>query len=410
MRQLVAAALRRVMLLAAMLAGMPVTAPALAQISDNVVRVGILTDQSSAYSDITGRGSVAAAQLAVEETGGSILGVPVQLIDADHQGKADIGANLARKWFDVDQVDMIAELAGSPIALAVHNLGRERGRITMVASSTADVITGEQCSPTGVNWTWDGYSLGKVLGSALATPDSTWYFITVDYAAGHMLENNVMTWVTAAGGKRLGAARHPFNNPDFSSFLLQAQASKAQYIGLGNAGADTVNTIKQAAEFGIIQGGQKMAAVILYLSDIKALGLQAAQGMLANTAFYWDADEDTRAFSRRFFEKTKRMPNDVHAGVYSATRHYLAAVKAAGTDESGAVMAKMRETPVNDAFTKNGRLRKDGRMVHDMHLVQVKSPSESKGEWDLARIVRTVPGEQAFKPLAEGKCPLATAE
>ena len=381
---------------------------AAAQVSDDVVRVGVLTDQSSAYSDITGAGSIAAAQLAVEEFGGTVLGKKIQLINADHQGKPDIAANIARKWFDAEGVDGIVDLPSSPIALAVHNLAKERGKVTIVGSSTADVLTGEQCSPTGSNWTLDAYSLGKTLASSLTQPNDGWFFITVDFAGGHALENTVAGFATAAGGKKVGAVRHPFNNPDFSSYLLQAQASKAKYVGLANAGADTINTIKQAREFGIIQGGQKIAAIILYLSDIKALGLEVTQGMLANAAFYWDKDDDTRAWSKRFFEVRKRMPNDVHAGVYSATRHYLAAIRDAGTDDGKTVMAKMRATPVNDAFTKNGVLRTDGRMVHDMYLVQVKSPAESKGEWDLVKIVATIPADKAFRPLADAKCPLAT--
>ena len=381
---------------------------AAAQVSDDVVRVGVLTDQSSAYSDITGAGSIAAAQLAVEEFGGTVLGKKIQLINADHQGKPDIAANIARKWFDAEGVDGIVDLPSSPIALAVHNLAKERGKVTIVGSSTADVLTGEQCSPTGANWTWDAYSLGKTLASSLTQPNDGWFFITVDFAGGHALENTVAGFATAAGGKKVGAVRHPFNNPDFSSYLLQAQASKAKYVGLANAGADTINTIKQAREFGIIEGGQKIAAIILYLSDIKALGLEVTQGMLANAAFYWDKDDDTRAWSKRFFEVRKRMPNDVHAGVYSATRHYLAAIRDAGTDDGKTVMAKMRATPVHDAFTKNGVLRTDGRMVHDMYLVQVKSPAESKGEWDLVKIVATIPADKAFRPLADAMCPLAT--
>lgn len=393
----------------ALLAGLVLASgSAAAQVSDDVVRIGVLTDQSSAYSDITGAGSIAAAQLAVEEFGGTVLGKKIQLINADHQGKPDIAANIARKWFDAEGVDAIVDLPSSPIALAVHNLAKERGKVTIVGSSTADVLTGEQCSPTGANWTWDAYSLGKTLASSLTQPNDGWFFITVDFAGGHALENTVAGFATAAGGKKIGAVRHPFNNPDFSSYLLQAQASKAKYVGLANAGADTINTIKQAREFGIIQGGQKIAAIILYLSDIKALGLEVTQGMLANTAFYWDKDDDTRAWSKRFFDVRKRMPNDVHAGVYSATRHYLAAIRDAGTDDGKTVMAKMRATPVNDAFTKNGVLRADGRMVHDMYLVQVKTPAESKGEWDLVKIVATIPGDKAFRPLAEAKCPLAT--
>lgn len=396
-------------LASALLAGLLLASgPAAAQVSDDVVRIGVLTDQSSAYSDITGAGSIAAAQLAVEEFGGTVLGKKIQLINADHQGKPDIAANVARKWFDAEGVDAIVDLPSSPIALAVHNLAKERGKVTIVGSSTADVLTGEQCSPTGANWTWDAYSLGKTLATSLTQPNDGWFFITVDFAGGHALENTVAGFATAAGGRKIGAVRHPFNNPDFSSLLLQAQASKAKYIGLANAGADTINTIKQAREFGIIQGGQKIAAIILYLSDIKALGLEVTQGMLANTAFYWDKDDDTRAWSKRFFDVRKRMPNDVHAGVYSATRHYLAAIRDAGTDDGKTVMTKMRATPVNDAFTKNGVLRADGRMVHDMYLVQVKSPAESKGEWDLVKIVATIPGDKAFRPLAEAKCPLAT--
>lgn len=394
-------------LASALLAGLLVAGgSAAAQVSDDVVRIGVLTDQSSAYSDITGAGSIAAAQLAVDEFGGTVLGKKIQLINADHQGKPDIAANVARKWFDAEGVDAIVDLPSSPIALAVHNLAKERGKVTIVGSSTADVLTGEQCSSTGANWTWDAYSLGKTLATSLTQANDGWFFVTVDFAGGHALENTVAGFATAAGGKKIGAVRHPFNNSDFSSYLLQAQASKAKYIGLANAGADTINTIKQAREFGIIQGGQKIAAIILYLSDIKALGLEVTQGMLANTAFYWDKDDDTRAWSKRFFDVRKRMPNDVHAGVYSATRHYLAAIRDAGTDDGKTVMAKMRATPVNDAFTKNGVLRADGRMVHDMYLMQVKTPEQSTEPWDYFNVVTTIKGEDAFTTKAESTCPL----
>jgi branched-chain amino acid transport system substrate-binding protein len=381
--------------------------PALAQISGDAVRIGILNDQSSLYADFGGPGSVVAAQMAAEEFGGKVLGKPIQVILADHQNKPDIGSNIARQWFDIDGVDAIADLTTSSVALAVQELARQANRITLTSGAATSRLTGDACSPTGFHWAYDTVALANGTGKAVvAEGGKTWFFLTADYAFGHALEKDVSEVVTRAGGQVLGSVRHPLNTQDFSSFLLQAQGSGAQVLGLANAGTDTTTAIKQASEFGITQGGQQLAGLLLVLSDIHALGLQVAQGLVLTTGFYWDRNDDTRAWAERYFARMKRMPNMIQAGVYSSVRHYLKAVEAAGTDEAKAVAAKMRELPVDDSFARNGKVRADGRMVHDMYLARVKQPSESKRPWDYYEIVRTIPGDEAFLPLDQSACPL----
>jgi branched-chain amino acid transport system substrate-binding protein len=378
-----------------------------AQISGDSVRIGILNDQSSLYADFGGPGSVVAAELAVAEVGGKVLGKPIQVISADHQNKPDIGSNIARQWFDIEGVDAIADLTTSSVALAVQELARQANRITLTSGAATSRLTGDACSPTGFHWAYDTVALANGTGKAVvAEGGKTWFFLTADYAFGHALEKDVSEVVTKAGGQVLGSVRHPLNTQDFSSFLLQAQGSGAQVLGLANAGTDTTTAIKQASEFGITQGGQQLAGLLLVLSDIHSLGLPVAQGLVLTTGFYWDRNDDTRAWAERYYARMKRMPNMIQAGVYSSVRHYLKAVEAAGTDEAKAVAAKMRELPVDDSFARNGKVRADGRMVHDMYLARVKQPSESKRPWDYYEIVRTIPGDEAFLPLDQSACPL----
>jgi branched-chain amino acid transport system substrate-binding protein len=371
------------------------------------VKIGVLTDQTSAYADISGPGSVAATHMAVEDFGGSVLGQPIAMIAADTLNKSDTAAAIARQWYDQEGVSVIIDLPNSAVALAVQAIAREKGRISIVSGASVDSLTGAQCSPTGIHWTYDSYALGKVLGTGMAKEaGSTWFFITVDYTGGYALERTASAFIQAAGGKVLGSARHPLGTTDFSSQLLAAQASGAQVVVFADAGSDLINGVKQASEFKLAAQGQKLAAIAMFLSEAKALGPQVAQGLVYGTAFYWDMNDNARAFARRFQERTGRMPTEVQAGVYSATLHYLDAVKAAGTDDAMTVMSKMREMPINDMFATGGKLRVDGRMVHDMLLVQVKTPAESSGPWDLLKVIRVVPGNEAFRPLAEGGCPL----
>jgi branched-chain amino acid transport system substrate-binding protein len=389
-------------LLATMLAG-----PAAAQVSDDVVKLGVLTDMSSLYSDATGRGSLVAAQMAVEDFGGKVLGKPVEVIGADHQNKPDVGSNIARQWYDTDKVDAIVDVPTSSIALAVQEITKEKNRVFLISGAGSSDLTGPACSPNGIHYTYDTYALAHVAGKAMVERgEDTWFFITADYAFGHALERDAAAVVKESGGKVLGAVRAPLNTQDFSSFLLQAQASKAKVVALANAGGDTQTAIKQAAEFGLMQGGQKLLALLFQITDTHSIGLQAGQGMILTDGFYWDKDDAARAWSKRFFEKMHHMPTMIHAGVYSEVTHYLQAVRDAGTDEAQAVVAKMRAAPVDDFFAKGGRIRADGRMVHDMYLVEVKSPKESKGEWDVYQILATVPGDQAYRPVGEGGCPL----
>ena len=377
-----------------------------AQISDDVVRIGVLNDQSGLYADLGGPGAVVAARMAVEDAGGTVLGKPVDIVFADHQNKSDIGVAVARQWFEIGKVDMAIGFDNSAVALGVEQLAAEKNRIAIAGAVGSTAFTGKSCTPTEASWVYDSYALTTSLAkSIVAEGRDTWFFITVDYAFGHSLEADATAAVNAAGGKVLGSVRHPLNTADFSSYLLQAQASGAKVVAFANGGGDMVNATKQANEFGLTKT-QTMVSLLVFISDVHSMELKAAQGLKFVTAFYWDRDEETRAWSKHFFVRLGRMPTMPQAGVYSAVRHYLGAIKAAGTDEARAVMAKMREMPVNDFYVKNGRLRQDGRLVHDMYFAQVKTPSESTGPWDYYKILGAIPGDQAFRPLAEGGCPL----
>ncbi|WP_213775631.1 ABC transporter substrate-binding protein [Bradyrhizobium sp. dw_78] len=378
-----------------------------AQISDDVVRIGVLNDQSGLYADLGGPGTVTAARMAAEDAGGSVLGKPVDIIFADHQNKADIGAAIARQWFEAGKVDMAIGFDNSSVALAVEQLAAEHDRIAIAGAVGSTAFTGKSCTPTEASWIYDSYALTTSLAKAIVAQGlDTWFFITVDYTFGHSLEADATSAVQAAGGKVLGSVRHPLNTADFSSYLLQAQASGAKVVAFANGGGDMVNAIKQANEFGLTKN-QTMVTLLVFLSDVHAMQLEAAQGLKFVTGFYWDRNDETRAWSKRFFERQGKMPTMVQASAYSAIRHYLAAVTSAGTDEAKTVMAKMREMPVNDFYVRNGRLREDGRLVHDMYLAQVKTPPESAAPWDYYRILATIPGDQAFRPLDKGGCPLA---
>jgi branched-chain amino acid transport system substrate-binding protein len=377
------------------------------ELSDDVVKIGVINDQSSIYSDLSGMGGVEAARMAIDDFGGTVLGKPIELVYADHQNKPDIAANIVNKWIEVDKVDLISDLPNSSAMLAVQEIARQQKRLVIVSTGATSDFTGKACSPYGLHWTYDTYALAHGTGKTLVEEGGdTWFFLTADYAFGHALERDTTAFVEAGGGKVLGAVKHPFPNQDFSSFLLQAQASGAKIIGLANAGGDTINAIKQAAEFGIVEGGQRLAGLLLFISDVHSLGLQTAQGVVLTTGFYWDLDDETREWSKRFFDRRNAMPTMTHAGVYSSITHYLKAIEAAGTDEPIAVAKKMRELPIKDFFARNARLREDGRMVHDMYLAQVKSPGESKYPWDYYKILATIPAEQAFRPLEESECEL----
>jgi branched-chain amino acid transport system substrate-binding protein len=378
-----------------------------AQISDDVVKIGVLTDMSSLYADATGKGSLAAVEMAVADYGGKVKGKPVEVISADHQNKPDVGVAIARNWYDNEKVDAIFDVPTSSVALPVSALTREKNRININSGGGSSDLTGVACSPNTVHWTYDTYALSNVAGKAMVQRgEDTWFFVTADYAFGMALERDAANVVKANGGKVLGDVRHPLNSSDFSSFLLQAQASKAKVVALANAGGDTTNALKQASEFGITKGGQKMIALLQEITDTHSLGIKETQGLIVTDAFYWDMNDETRAFSNRFNAKVGHMPTMIQAGLYSATMHYLKAIEAIGTDEAPKVMAQMRATPVNDFFAKNGKIRIDGRMVHDMYLFEVKKPEESKGEWDLYKLIATVPGDEAFRPLDKGGCPL----
>jgi branched-chain amino acid transport system substrate-binding protein len=377
-----------------------------AQISGDVVKIGVLTDKSSLYADVAGEGSVVAAQLAVEEFGGKAGGKPVQVISADHQNKADISSNIARQWFDTEGVDAIADLVTSSTALAVQEVARDKTKVTLISGAATSRLTGDACSPTGFHWAYDTYALAVGTGRAVVrNGGKSWFFITADYAFGHSLEADVTREVKALGGEVKGSVRHPLNSSDFSSYLLQAQGSGAQVIGLANAGTDTTNSIKQAAEFGITAAGQSLAGLLLFISDVDALGLQTAQGLSLTTGFYWDLDEETRAWSAKYEKKTGRKPTMVQAGVYSSVLHYLKAVDAAGTDDGLKVANKMKELPVKDMFAKNAKLLPNGRLAHDMYLARVKQPSQSKGRWDYYDIISTIPAEEAYQKAEASGCP-----
>lgn len=378
-----------------------------AQISGNTVKVGVLTDMSGTYSDLAGAGAVLATQMAIEDfIAEAKPAFKVEMVSADHQNKADIASNKAREWFEREGVDTATELVTTSTALAVMKIAKEMNRVALMSGPASTPITNEQCNDVTVHYTYDTYALANGTAKAVTQQGGdTWFFLTADYAFGQALEKDSSAVVTANGGKVLGSVRHPFPASDFSSFLLQAQSSGAKIIGLANAGADTTNAIKQAAEFGVTPK-QSLAGLLMFISDVHSLGLQATQGMYLTTGFYWDLDDDTRAWSKRFFDKHKRMPTMVQAGQYSSVLHYLRAVQATGTDEAGKVMAQMKATPINDFFGKNGRIREDGRMVHDMYLAQVKTPAESTYPWDYYHIRQTIPAEEAFQPLSQSRCPL----
>lgn len=378
------------------------------KLSDGVVKIGVLTDLSGAYSDLAGNGSVIAAKMAVEDfqkqqKGGAFK---IEVVSADHQNKGDLASNKAREWFERDGVDMITDLVTTSTALAVMPVAKEKNRITIVSGAASTLITGKNCTDTNVHYVYDTYALANGTGKAVVKQGGdTWFFLTADYAFGHSLEKDTSEVVVANGGKVLGSVRHPFPGTDFSSFLLKAQASGAKVIGLANAGTDTTNSIKQAAEFGITPK-QTLAGLLMFITDVHSLSLKTAQGMYLTEGFYWDLNDETRAWSKRFFERHKKMPTMVHAGVYSSTMHYLQAIQAAGTDDTKAVMAKMKSTPINDFFAKNGRIREDGRHVHDFYLLQVKKPEESKYAWDYYNVRQTIPAVDAVLPLAKSDCPL----
>ncbi|MBB5045436.1 branched-chain amino acid transport system substrate-binding protein [Rhodopseudomonas rhenobacensis] len=370
------------------------------------VKIGILNDQSGVYADYGGKWSLEAAKMAVEDFGGEVLGQKIELVSADHQNKPDTAISIARKWYDVDGVDMITELTTSSVALAVQDLSKEKKKIDIVVGAATSRITGDACQPYGFHWAFDTHALAVGTGGALVEAGGdTWFFLTADYAFGYALEKDTSEIVIAKGGKVLGAVRHPLNSSDFSSFLLQAQSSKAKIVGLANAGLDTANSIKQASEFGIVAGGQKLAGLLMTLSEVHGLGLQAAQGLVLTEAYYWDRDDTSRAFAEKFFKRTGRMPNMIQAGTYSATLSYLKAVKAAGSKDTEAVAKKLKELPVDDAFAK-GKVLANGRFVHDLYLFEVKKPSESKKPWDYYKLLATVAGDKAFPTAAESGCPL----
>ena len=384
-----------------------VATSASAEISGDVVKLGVLNDMSSLYADLSGAGSVEAARMAIADFGGSVNGKKIELISADHQNKPDVGSAIATQWFDNDGVDAIVDVPTSSVALAVQQIARTKGKLFLISGAAASDLTGKACSPTSVHWTYDTVALANGTGSAVVKAGGdTWFFITADYAFGHALERDTARVVEANGGKVLGKVRAPLNTADFSSFLLQAQGSKAKIIGLANAGGDTINSIKQAGEFGIVEGGQKLAGLLVFITDIHSLGLQAAHGLQLTEAFYWDQNDATRAWSKRFFDKIGREPSMVQAGVYGAVTHYLNAIKATNSDDGLTVVKQMKATPVNDFMTKNGKIRDDGRLVRDMYLFEVKKPSESKGPWDYYKQIAVIPGDEAFKLPGPSQCPL----
>ena len=372
------------------------------------IKIGILSDMSGPYADQAGLGSVEAAKMAIEDIGGKIGNRTIELVSADHQHKTDVALGIVRRWFDIDGVDVVADMPNSGVALAVQQLTRERNKIALFATAATTELTGKQCSPNGIQWVYDAYSNAAGLAKALIKQgQKSWYFITVDYALGQSLELEASKAIRQAGGSIVGAVRHPLNTADFSSYLVHASETPAQVIALANAGADTINSLKQAKEFGLMSKPDRtLVTPLVYISDIHSLGLDLAGGLTFVEGFYWDLDDQTRAWSKRFFDRRGAMPTMTHAGVYSQVGHYLQAVRDAGTTDSQAVLAKMRATPVNDFFSHGGQIRPDGRMVHDMLLVQVKRPNEQKYPWDYYKVLTVIPGAEAFRPLSESECPL----
>ena len=376
------------------------------------VKIGVLSDMSSLYSDLGGPGSVAAAKMAIADFTAAHKDIKVELVSADHQNKPDVGTSIAAKWYDVENVDMIIDVPNSGVALAVSNVAKEKNKVFIVSGAAASDITGPKCNANTVHWTYDTWMLANGTGKALVkTGGDTWFFLTADYAFGLALERDTAAVVKANGGQVLGQVRHPLNSSDFSSYLLQAQSSKAKVIGLANAGGDTINSIKQGAEFGIVAGGQKFAGLLVFASDVAALGLPTAQGLTLTETWYWDANDTNREWTKRWQkERTGKWPTMVHAGVYAGITHYLKAVEANKSASDGkAVVAKMKELPTNDKLFGKGTVRADGRKIHPMYLVEVKKPAESKGPWDYFKVRATIPGDQAFRPLSEGGCPLVNS-
>jgi len=379
-----------------------------AQVSDNLIKMGVLTDMSSLYTDLSGAGSVLAAKMAVEDSGIEKRGYKVEVVSADHQNKPDIGSGIARQWYDVDKVDVILDTPNSGVALAVNQITKDKNKVFLASGPASSDLTGKACSPNTVHWTYDTWMLANGTGGAIVkSGGDSWFFLTADYAFGHALERDTEAVVLKNGGKVLGKVRAPLNTQDFSSFLLQAQASKAKIIGLANAGGDTTNSIKQAAEFGIVKGGQNLAGLLVFLTDVNALGLPTAQGLIVTNTFYWDKDDQTRAFAKRFAPLNKGIhPTMIHAGVYASVLHYLKSVEALKSDDGVKVVAKMKEMPTDDPLFGKGTIRVDGRKVHPAYLMEVKKPAESKGPWDYYKVRATIPADQAFRPLKDGDCPL----
>jgi branched-chain amino acid transport system substrate-binding protein len=380
-----------------------------AQYTDGIIKIGVMNDMSGTYKDLSGHGSVVAAHMAVEDFGAAAKGMKVEIVGADHQNKPDVGSSVVRTWIDNDKVDVIVDVPTSSVALAVNEIVRDKNKVFLVSGAAASDLTGAKCTPNTVHWTYDTWALANGTGQAMVkTGGDTWFFLTANYAFGLALERDTAAVVVKNGGKVLGQVRHPFPATDFSSFLLQAQASKAKVIGLANAGADTINSIKQASEFGIVKGGQSLAGLLVFITDVKSLGLPIAQGLILTEAWYWDQNDANREFAKKFAEQNGGVyPSMVHAGVYSSVIHYLKAVEALKSDADGkAVVAKMKEIPTDDPLFGKGTIRADGRKIHDMYLVEVKKPSESKGPWDYLKIRATIPAAEAFRPLNEGNCPL----
>jgi branched-chain amino acid transport system substrate-binding protein len=378
-----------------------------AQISDDTVKIGVLTDESGVYADATGPGSVEAVRMAIADYGGKVAGKPIVMVDADHQNKADVGAAIARRWFESENVDVVVDFANSAVAFAVLELAKQKNKAILIASAGSSDLTGKACSPNSVQWVYNTYALANGTARALFKEGAkSWYFVTVDYAFGQALRNDAAKTVEKLGGKVVGDVRHPLNSMDFSSYILQAQSSNADVVAFANTGGDLANSIRQAQEFGLTRGKQRLAAFLMQTSDIHAIGLQAAQGLLVTTGFYWDLDDDTRAFAQRFMDKMGRRPTMVQAGLYSAVTNYLLAIDKSGTDEGPKVIAQMKSMPINDFFARNATLREDGQLIHDMYLVQAKSPKESKGAWDYEKLVQVIPGNDAFISSEESVCPL----
>ncbi|MAA64913.1 MAG: ABC transporter permease [Alteromonadaceae bacterium] len=396
-------------LLTSAIASTLMVAGAQAEISNNTVKIGYLADMSGTYRDLAGPNGLAALEMAVADFGGKVKGAKIEVVSSDDRNSPDVSSSTVRRWVENEDVDMVAGLVASSVSIAVSDILEEKGKLGIVSGSAASSITNEHCTPNHIHYVYDTYPLANGTASAIVKEGGkSWFILTADYAFGHSLEADVTKVVEENGGKVVQTLRHPFPTPDFSSFILQAQGSGADVVALANAGADTTNAINTAGEFGLTQSGQTLAALLLFLTDVHALGVDAAQGIQLTTGWYWDMNDETRAWSDRFLEKTGVRPTMVHAGIYSSTIQYLKAIEATDSDEAQTVRKQMMDTPINDMFATNGRIREDGRMVHDMYLAQVKTPAESKDEWDLYKIVRTIPAEEAFRPLSESKCPLVT--